>query len=141
MIVLDTNVVSELLRAAPDGAVLAWVDAQPASDLHLTSVTAAELLYGVALLPTGRRRARLAEEIGAVLEEDFARRVLGFDLLAAGHYADLAARRRSLGRPVSAADAQIAAVCRSHGASLATRNVTDFDDVGVDVIDPWVAAT
>lgn len=141
MIVLDTNVVSELMRSAPDTAVLAWVDAQPAADLHLTSITAAELLYGVALLPAGRRRTQLAEEVGALLEEDFARRVLAFDLVAAGHYADIAARRATLGHPIGAADAQIAAVCRSHGATVATRNVSDFDDVGIDIIDPWAAST
>lgn len=140
MIVLDTNVVSELMRAAPDSAVLAWVDAQPAAGLHLTSVTAAELLYGVARLPAGRRRAQLAEQVGALLEEDFVRRVLAFDLVAAGHYADIAARRATGGHPIGAADAQIAAICRSHGAAVATRNVADFDDAGIGIIDPWAAS-
>lgn len=139
MIVLDTNVVSELMRPAPDHAVVAWVDTQPVADLFLTSVTAAEMLYGVARLPAGRRRTQLAEQVGAVMKVDFARRVLAFDVVAAGHYGDIVAQREAAGRPISGADAQIAAICRSHGAALATRNVSDFDDTGIEILDPWTS--
>lgn len=138
MIVLDTNVVSELMRPAPAPAVIEWVDAQPPRLLHLTAVTAAELLYGLARLPDGRRRDQVGEAVQALLEEQFASRVLAFDLVAAAHYADIVAGRETRGRPVSTADGQIAATCRSHGALLATRNVADFTDTGVEVVDPWV---
>jgi predicted nucleic acid-binding protein len=137
MIVLDTNVVSELMRPEPRPGVIDWVDSQPAGDLYLTATTVAELLYGIARLPDGRRKARLAEQVEAMIDDDFDRRVLPFDLPAAPHYADIATQRELLGRPIGAADAQIAATCRSHGATLATRNVKDFDATGVTVVNPW----
>lgn len=137
MIVLDTNVVSELMRAEPAVAVVAWVDAQPAEELHLTSVTLAELLYGIARLPDGRRKETLAGLLEAMIEEDFEHRVASFDETAAGHYADIVVRRERVGRPISAPDAQIAAICRSHGAVLATRNTDDFNDTGIVIVDPW----
>lgn len=137
--VLDTNVVSELMRPRPDPAVVAWVDARPTALLALTAVTAAELFHGVARLPDGRRRAALAEVVGSVVDDHFDGRVLGFDVVAAGHYGDLVARREATGRPIGVADGQIAAVCRSHGATLATRNTADFLDVGIEVVDPWLA--
>ena len=137
MIVLDTNVVSELVRPAPAPAVLAWLDRQPHHRLAITAVTAAELLYGVARLPAGNRRALLGEQIMAVVQVDFADRVLPFDLAAAEHFADLVADRDHVGRPISQADARIAATCRSTGARLATRNVKDFADTGVEVENPW----
>lgn len=137
MIVLDTNVISELVRAEPEALVVGWVDGLVVADTFITAVTAAELLHGVALLPGGRRRTRLADLIHTVIEEDFAARVLAFDVVASGHYADIAAHRSGLGRPISQADAQTAAICRSHGASVATRNITDFDETGLTVIDPW----
>lgn len=137
MIVLDTNVLSELMRPTPDRAVVDWVDAVPADELATTAVTAAELLYGVARLPTGRRRSRLADAVGAVLEVDFRGRVLPFDLLAAVEYAEVVRAREASARPVGVADAQIAAICRLLGASLATRNVADFTGTGVEVVDPW----
>lgn len=137
MIVLDTDVVSELMRIAPAEQVVEWVDQQPASDIHLTAITVAELLYGVARLPEGQRRTELAERIEEMLSEDFDHRVLAFDETAAAHYADIAVRRERNGRPISAADAQIAATCRSHGATLATRNIGDFADTGIVVANPW----
>lgn len=136
MIVLDTNVVSELIRAEPEPLVVAWVDGL-VTDACITAITAAELLHGIALLPAGRRRTRLAELVQALLEDDFGERVLAFDVVAAAHYAAIAARRSGLGRPISQADAQIAAICRSHGATIATRNVADFDETGLTVVDPW----
>lgn len=137
MIVLDTNVMSELLRPAPDARVLQWVDAQPADTLWLCSVVTAELLCGVARLLDGRRKQQLAEALHAVIQDDFDQRVLPFDLEASLIYADIAARQERLGQPVSMADAQIAAICLRHDATLATRNVRDFMALGVALINPW----
>ena len=138
MIVLDTNVVSELIRPAPATAVLEWVDGQSGAEIFLTAITVAELLYGVARLPDGRRKTDLAERIEAVLSEDFEHRVVPFDETAAAHYADIVVRRERVGKPISTADAQIAAICRSHGALLVTRNVDDFADIDVRTINPWL---
>lgn len=137
MIVLDTNVISELARPAPDDRVVAWVNAQ--DDTALTATTVAELLYGVARLPDGARKARLSEGIRGMIDEDLGGRVLAFDRAAAAHYADIAARRDGAGRPIGLADGQIAAICRARGAALATRNVRDFENAGITVIDPWTA--
>jgi toxin FitB len=138
LIVLDTNVVSELMRLEPAAAVLNWVDRQPADEMYLTAITVAELLYGVARLPDGKRKTDLAERIEAVLSEDFEHRICPFDETAAAHYADIVVHRERLGRPISTADAQIAATCRSHGALLATGNVDDFTDTTVEIINPWM---
>lgn len=140
MIVLDTNVISELIRASPERRVLIWVDGLIVSDTYTTAVTAAELLHGVALLPRGRRRTRLAQVVEELIEDDFADRVLAFDVVAATHYADIASGRAREGRSISHADAQIASVCRSRGATIATRNVKDFDGIGLSVTDPWTAS-
>ena len=137
MIVLDTNVVSELMRVAPAELVVEWVDRHSSVEVHLTAITVAELLYGVARLPDGQRKAALAVLVEAMLIEDFDHRVIPFDEAAAAHYADIVVRRERSGRPISTADAQIAATCRSHGAMLATRNVDDFTDTGIVVTDPW----
>jgi predicted nucleic acid-binding protein len=141
VIVLDTNVLSELMRPIPAEAVVRWVDDQVAGDLHLTAVTVAELLYGIARMPDGRRKHELSARIGVMLDEDFPGRVTAFDQVAAAHYADIVVSRERGGRPISMADAQIAAICRSHDASLATRNVRDFVDTGVTVLDPWVVSS
>ena len=137
MIVLDTNILSELMRRRPAARVLRWVDEQDASALAITAVTVAELLYGVARLADGARKTGLAAAVDALVREDFSGRVLPFDAAAAGHYAELVAERDRNGRPVSVSDGQIAAICRSHDARLATRNVGDFDATGVTVLDPW----
>ena len=140
MIVWDTNVVSELMRPDPNGQVVVWADRQPASEVFITAITLAELWFGIGRLPIGRRRNELAEVFDDMLTEDFERRVLDFDRVAAAHYGDLVVDRERKGRPISMADAQIAAICRSHGATIATRNVDDFADVGVEVVNPWGAA-
>lgn len=137
MMVWDTNVVSELMRPEPHELVVAWTDRQPVGEVFITAITLAELWYGIGRLPMGRRRNELAEVFDEMLTEDFERRVLGFDRVAAAHYADLVVERERMGRPISMADAQIAAICRSHGAAIATRNVDDFADVGVDIVNPW----
>jgi predicted nucleic acid-binding protein len=141
MIVLDTNVLSELMRRRPAARVVRWVDQQDASALAITAVTVAELLYGVARLADGARKTELAAAVNALVREDFAERVLPFDVPAAEHYADLVAERDRHGRPVSTADGQIAAICRCHGARLATRNVRDFSEVGIELADPWALAS
>ena len=135
--VLDTNVVSELMRTAPEPAVLNWLDAQPSSELWLTAVVAAELMFGVARLPEGARKQQLAHNVAAMLEQDFAGQVLAYDLAAASIYAELVAQRERTGRPIAMADAQIAAICLAHGASLVTRNENDFEGLGLVVINPW----
>lgn len=137
MIVLDTNVVSELMRTEPHAAVLRWVDSQATDRLYITAITVAGLFYGVTRLADGRRKREPAGIIEVVVEEDFAERVVAFDDVAARHYADIAAGRERAGRPISMADAQIAAICRSHAATVATRNVGDFVGTGVAVLDPW----
>ncbi len=138
MIILDTNVLSELMRLAADRRVLAWVSAQAAASLFTTALSEAEIRYGVAVLPAGRRRKALDEAV-AGLFADFGDRVLPFDSAAAQAYAAIAADRRKAGRPISFADAQIAAIARALGARLATRNTPDFDGCGIHVIDPWKA--
>lgn len=140
MIVLDTNVVSELMHARPNAEVRAWVNARPARDLAITAVTAAELLFGVARLPDGKRKRDLARSVAAVIEEDFAERVLAFDSTCIHHYAEICAARERTGRPISTPDAQIAAVCRVRGAAVSTRNADDFADTGIEVVDPWTTA-
>jgi predicted nucleic acid-binding protein len=139
VIILDTNVISELARINPEPNVVTWLDSQPGAEVATTAITAAELLYGVARLPDGRRRAALAETIGALITEDFADRVRPFDGPAAEQYAAVVVGREKKGRPISTADAQIAAICRVHSARLATRNTGDFIDTGIDLINPWNA--
>lgn len=137
MIVLDTNVLSELMRAAPDHGVERWVARQAVNSLFVTSVTLAEILYGIALLPTGKRRDRLRVAVDGMFEQDFADRLLPFDGAAAHEFAVITSSRRQSGRPISQFDAQIAAIARSRGAALATRNTDDFAHCGLTVIDPW----
>jgi predicted nucleic acid-binding protein len=137
VIILDTNVVSELMKGAPDEAVRGWVAAQPAASLYTTSITQAEILHGIALLPAGKRREALEAAAEAMFRDDFAGRVLAFGSDAARSYARVAADRRRAGRPISHFDAQIAAIARSAGAGIATRNDQDYEGCGIDVINPW----
>lgn len=137
MIVLDTNVLSELMRPAPSAAVLRWVAGQPAASLFTTTITQAEILFGLALLPEGRRRSDLLATAEQMFAEDFAGRVLPFDAAAATTFAPIAAGRRQKGRPTGAFDAQISAIAASRGAALATRNVADFLDCGLSIVNPW----
>lgn len=140
MFLLDTNIISELLRPSPDPAVETWVGDRRATDLYFSTIGEAELRYGVAVLPAGRRRTALASAIEAILQEDFTDRILPFDREAARDYADIAAMRRAAGRTMLPADSQIAAIARSRGMAIATRNVRDFENIGIEVIDPWTAA-
>ncbi len=137
MIVIDTNVVSELMRLTPEPAVMTWFAQQDSAALYLTAVSEAELRTGAAILPESRRRDRLVAEIDAMIGQDFAGRVLPFDSAAARAYAAIAASRRSAGRPILEADCQIAAIARASEAALATRNSADFEQCGITVVDPW----
>jgi predicted nucleic acid-binding protein len=139
MIVLDTNVLSELMKPKPSARVVAWTTSQSSAELFTTSLTEAEIFYGIELLGKGKRREGLLAAAEAMFTEDFAGRVLPFDGNAARQFSRIATHRRSLGRPISHADAQIAAIARVHGAKLATRNGSDFSDCELDVIDPWSA--
>ncbi len=139
-VLLDTNVVSELMRKAPASAVPAWADEHALEDLFFSAVGEAELRYGAAILPVGRRRASLVSDIEAMLRDAFEDRVLPFDSDAARAYAEVAAIRRSAGRPILPADCQIAAIARSRDMALATRNIRDFEGIDVEVIDPWMGA-
>lgn len=134
---LDTNVLSELLRAKPAPAVLAWFAEQPAETLFVSAVTQAEMMLGARLLPAGKRRTLLENAVQAMFDEDFAGRTLPFDSPAVPAYVDIVSSRRAAGRPVSQFDAQIAAIARHHGATLATRNVSDFEGCGLSVVNPW----
>ncbi len=139
MIILDTNVVSELMRPLPAAKVRDWVAAQPTSSLYTTSITQAEILHGIALLPPGRRRDALERAADAMFAQEFAGRILAFGSDAAQPYARIAVRRRRAGRPISQFDAQIAAIAQATGAAIATRDVAGYSDCGVRLIDPWNA--
>jgi predicted nucleic acid-binding protein len=137
MILLDTNVVSEVMRPAPSEAVLAWFASQEATDLYLSAIGEAELRRGAAMLPAGRRRDQLMAAIDAMITKDFAGRILAFDSAAAQAFVLVFLERRAAGRPISFADGQIAATARAQGAAIATRNTADFAGCGIAVIDPW----
>ena len=138
MILLDTNVVSELMRPAPEPKVLAWLDAQPEADVWISAVTVGEIRLGIGLLPDGKRKERLAGLAEAMFQEDFSGSCLSYDMLAAAEYAEIVATRTRLGRPISVEDAQIAAMARSGGLTLATRNTKDFSDIDeLPLVNPW----
>lgn len=137
MIVLDTNVLSALMRQMPDAPVVAWLDRQPAESVWITSITLFEARLGIALLPKGRRRDSLETAFSQLLQEDLENRVLDFDSAAATAAASLAAERQRAGRPVDMRDTQIAGIALARRATLATRNVRHFQDLNVPVVNPW----
>lgn len=137
MIILDTNVVSELMRPSPSPKIVAWIAAQPVTELFTTAITEGEIFLGIELLAKGKRREGLMAAAEAIFTEDLGGRVLGFGSEAARHFSRIVAHRRLLGRPINDADAQIAAIARLRGAKLATRNVADFEHCGLNLIDPW----
>lgn len=137
MIVVDTNVVSELMKAAPDQTVRAWSARHSVATLYTTSITEAEILYGIELLPEGRRREAIRAAAQAIFTQSFGGRVLAFGSNAASAYASIMSRRRRLGRPMNHAGGQIAAIALAAGAALATRNVADFEGSGLKLTDPW----
>jgi toxin FitB len=140
VIIVDTNVVSELMRPAPSEVVLAWLSRHRSEDMATTSITVAEILYGIDHLPEGRRK-QVFRTTATEVFRSFVDRVMAFDIDAADRYASVVSRRERSGRPIDGFDAQIASICLAGDAPLATRNVKDFADTGVDVIDPWGGAT
>ncbi len=137
MWILDTNVISELMRPEPEPGVMEWLGSRPGGSLFLTAIVEAELRYGLALLPAGHRRNGLTAALEDMLEQDFADRILPFDRSAARAYADIVSGRRKQGRPISHFDGQIAAIARSRDAGVATRNENDFAGCDIVVINPW----
>ncbi len=137
MIVLDTNVVSEPLRRAPEPRVAKWIDAQPLETLYLSAITVAELRFGVTSLPAGRRRDRLHEDLEHQVLPLFSGRILPFDLAVSQAYADLMATARRAGAVVAVADGYIAATAAFNGMTVATRDTKPFQAAGLRVIDPW----
>ena len=140
MIIVDTNVISELLRPAPERQVEQWLSAQDGLSIYLTAISEAELRYGLAIMGKGKRRAALIDAVDRILREDLAGRILPFDSDAALSYASIAAARRAAGRPIAQADCQIAAIARARGATVATRNTPDFEGCEIDLINPWTTS-
>ena len=140
MIILDTNVLSEALRPRPEPSVISWLGGHARASLFVTAITEAEILAGIAILEPGRRQLELQAAVGAMFAADFAGRILPFDSDGASAFAEIATDRRRAGRPISQFDAQIAAIARSRGASVATRNTKDFEGCGIGLIDPWATA-
>lgn len=140
MIILDTNVISELMRPAPNAAVVAWIAAQPRALLHTTHINQAEILYGIAAMPAGRRRTQLDEVAQAIFAEEFAGRILPFGSDAAARYPDVVMTRRRAGMPIDGFDALIAAIALGAGADVATRDTGGFSGCGLTVLNPWTAS-
>ena len=138
MIILDTNVISEAMRPAPEPTVVRWLDTQEGASLYLTAITIAEVRFGLGVLPPGRRRHALEDGFQRILAEGFQGRLLSFDEHAADEYGSLMSRRRAIGRPMSILDGQLAAIARAHGFAVATRNSKDFEESGVQLLNPFV---
>jgi len=137
MILLDTNVISEVMRPLAEAAVIDWLNRQDASGIVLSTISIAEISYGLHCLADGQRKHRLTDRFEQFLRRGFAHRILDFDESAALAYGDLMAHRRGIGRPMSVLDGQIAAIAKSRGFALATRNTPDFEQTAVDLINPW----
>jgi toxin FitB len=139
VIVLDTNVLSEVLKPLPSEAVLRWLGGQNRLAVFTTTITQAEVLYGIEVLPPGKRRVRLSAAIEKMFAEEFRNRILPFDNDAARAFSKIVAARDAAGRPISQFDAMIAAIARSRRAAMATRNTADFEGCGIQIINPWTA--
>ena len=137
MLVLDTNILAEMMRSEPEPDVADWIVRQPSDELFTAAVCQAEILSGLAIMPTGRRRAALEEAAQAMFADDFSGRILPFDTAATAAYAEVFAARRTLGRPSGTVDLMLAAIARVRGASVVTRNVADFEGAGVAIVNPW----
>jgi predicted nucleic acid-binding protein len=137
MMVLDTNVVSEIMRPSPNLSVIAWLDAQNSDEIYLNSVVTAELLFGVASMPVGARQRQFQAMLDALFSEDFAGKVLPFDWAASQQYAILCTKAALIGKPIDISDAQIAAICLATDSVLVTRNTKHFEHSGVKLINPW----
>lgn len=139
MILLDTNVVSEVMRPAPSTRVIDWLNAQRGANLHFSAISVAEIEFGIDVLPAGKRRQSLRARFEDFLRHAFSNRILAFDDHAAQLYGPMMGDCRRAGRPASTLDGQIAAIARHHGMAVATRNISDFREFGLDLIDPWTA--
>jgi predicted nucleic acid-binding protein len=139
VIILDTNTLSETLKPVPSSILLRWLASQDTVSIYTTAISQAEMLYGVEALPPGKRRQHLAKVVEEIFAEDFAGRVLPFDQESAREFAKIVARRKPAGRPISQFDAMIAAIARSRGGAVATRNTGDFEHCGIRLINPWIA--
>lgn len=137
MIIVDTNVISELMRASPAIKVIKWLDQQNITDLYITTITIAEISYGLNALPSGRRRQELENNFNKAIHHAFSHRILQFTESAALNYGKLMANRKKLGRPLSVLDGQIAAIAFTQNATLATRNIKDFSDCELDLANPF----
>jgi toxin FitB len=137
MILIDTNVVSEVMKPHPSAAVTGWLNARDSNTLYLSAVTIGEIEYGLRILPDGKKREQLRERFTRFVALAFAQRILAFDETAARTYGDLMGLRKELGRPMSVPDGQIAAIARSKGYAVATRNTRDFEECGIELVDPF----
>jgi hypothetical protein len=140
MIVLETNVISEVLRPAPEPALLAWLRSVPRRDIWTCTIVLAELFSGVGLMPEGKRQRLLREKMGELVSTLFMDKILLFDLPAARAYGPILSVRQAKGRPIDEIDAQIASIAKVNGATLATRNIRDFEHCGIPLINPWIAS-
>lgn len=140
MILLDTNVISELIRPSPDAAVRYFLRSRSSDELFTSSICEAEIRYGLTRMPSGRRREELTVRVAAFLSDAFSDRILPFDTACAAHYGEIRAAREAAGRPITVEDAMIAATVRAHGAVLATRNLADFEGTRITVVNPWMPA-
>lgn len=138
MIVVDTNIISEVMRPQPDPAVIQWLDQQETFLLYLTTITLAEIRYGLGILPDGERKQRLINRFEAYVDRAFEGRILDFTVDAASRYADIMVQRRKVGLPMSMADGQIAAIARVHHFAVATRNIRDFAQCGLELVNPFM---
>ena len=138
MIILDTNVLSELMTPNPNSSVMSWVAVQSEQALFTTSITQAEMCLGVAILPVGQRQSNLLVAIEDVFNQDFAGRILAFDSSVVRAYVQIVTHRKQIGRPISQFDAQIAAIAKTYDAILATRNIKDFENCGIELVNPWL---
>jgi predicted nucleic acid-binding protein len=140
MIILDTNVISEIMRPVPESHVIRWLQEQPLKQVFTTVIAEAELLKGIELMPSGKRRDALLQAVEQYLMLDMGNRILPFDRAAARWFAIIFTQRKAKGRPITPLDTQIAAIARSHDAILATRNTRDFEGCGIHLMNPWDTA-
>ena len=137
MIILDTNIVSEFMTSQPENSVLQWLNNQPPSQLYLTTITIAEITYGLGAMPEGKRQQFLSERFEEFVNMGFTGRILPFDIHSAKLYGDIMSHRKAIGRPMSTLDGQIASIAKSTGFTLATRNIKDFQDSDIKIINPF----
>lgn len=137
MIILDTNVICELMKPSPMPNVVSWIDNQDATELFISAITIAEISYGITVLPDGNRKRTLEESFNKTLNDAFKHRILSFDESAAHSYGKIMGHRKLIGRPLSIPDGQIAAIAIMHNFSIATRNIRDFSDCEIEIVNPF----